>query len=67
MLASKAMEGFPSSRVDDASAVRALHARAQRALLQAEAVLWSTSARGFAGTNVIVRQVQAVVEGARSP
>jgi hypothetical protein len=67
VLAARAMEGFPSSRVDDASAVRALHARAQRALLQAEAALWSTSARGFAGKNAISRQVQSVVEGARAP
>jgi hypothetical protein len=65
VLAAKAMDGFPTSRVDDAGAVRGLHARAQRALLQAEAELWSTSARGFAGKNDVLRQVQAIVEGAR--
>lgn len=67
VLAAKALEGFPTSRVDDVANVQALHQRAQRSLSGAEATLWSTSARGFAGKNVIERRLEAVVEGARNP
>jgi hypothetical protein len=45
---------------DDSSAVDRRHRAASDALAGAEAELWSTSARGFAGKPVIVRDVSVI-------
>jgi len=47
MLAQGALEGFPDGRVDEEHAVRELHARAQRALVNVQAPLWTSLSRGF--------------------
>jgi hypothetical protein len=56
VLARAALRTLPQSRTEDQAEVNGLHAAALRSLLSAEASLWSTSARGFAGDNVIARE-----------
>jgi hypothetical protein len=57
---------FPLDRVDDKGAVVGLHWRARGHLLQAETALWTTSARGFGGANVLPRRITAVPPGGAS-
>lgn len=54
-LAQSALQGFPEGRVDDARAVRELHARAERALQTAQAELWTSEERGFSLDHLLPR------------
>jgi hypothetical protein len=58
-----ALGNFPTARVDDARSVTELHQRAQAAVLGAEADLWTTERRGFAGAHEMAR-AWTVVAGA---
>jgi hypothetical protein len=60
LLAKGALDGFPDGRVDDAQAVRELHARAERALGEAEASLWTSEFRGFSRGHVLRRTLTIV-------
>jgi hypothetical protein len=63
-IAATVLADFPLDRVDDKGAVVGLHWRARGHLLSAEAALWTTSARGFGGANVLPRRITAVSPGA---
>jgi hypothetical protein len=60
LLAKAALEGFPDGRVDEERAVHDLHARAQRALANAEAALWTSEARGFSKGQTLSRALTIV-------
>jgi hypothetical protein len=62
-LATCVLADFPLDRVDDKGAVVGLHWRARGKLLNTEAALWTTSARGFAGANVLARRIATVPPG----
>jgi hypothetical protein len=62
-LATSVLADFPINRVDDKGAVVGLHWRARGKLLNSEAALWTTSARGFAGANVLARRIATVPPG----
>jgi hypothetical protein len=57
------LKDFPLDRVDDKGAVVGLHWRARGHLRSAEAALWTTSARGFGGANILPRRIVAVPPG----
>jgi hypothetical protein len=56
VLARAALRTLPQGRTEVSVEVERLHAAAQRALLSAEATLWSTDARGFGGNGEIARE-----------
>jgi hypothetical protein len=71
LLAVAALSDFPRGRVvDDEATVAELHRRARTSLLAARATLWSTTASGFSGGNVIGRELVAIAPrapGDRAP
>lgn len=60
LLARAALRDFPNGRVDDAAAVRELHARARRALSAARAPLWTSESSGFSEGHVLRRTLTVV-------
>jgi hypothetical protein len=60
LLAQGALEGFPDGRVDEGTAVRQLHARAERSLGTAQAPLWTSDSRGFSEAHVLTRTLTIV-------
>jgi hypothetical protein len=57
VLARAAEKTLPADSTDEASEVEKRHRAAGEALAGAEADLWSTAARGFAGKSVIAREI----------
>lgn len=60
-LAGAAIRGFDDEEVADPVRVRRLHAQARDRLAAAQADLWSTDGKGFAGGRVLKRPIRAVV------
>ncbi len=63
LLAKAALAELPLERVDDARVVAELHQSAAERLGRAEAELWSSDQRGFAGQRVLPRALHTVVWG----
>jgi hypothetical protein len=60
VLARLALRTLPQDRADDKDEVERRHDAARIALGRAEADLWTTDARGFAGQNVIAREIGVI-------
>jgi hypothetical protein len=60
VLARVALRTLPQDRADAKEEVDKRHQAARDALLRAEADLWTTDARGFAGQGVIVREIGVI-------
>jgi hypothetical protein len=60
VLARAALRALPIDRADDSIEVEKRHRLARDALGRADAELWSTDARGFAGQNAVSREIGVV-------
>jgi hypothetical protein len=63
VLAARALSALPSEGVARQGDVEVLHARARDALATAEADLWTSERRGFAGSRVLAREFTIVTGG----
>jgi hypothetical protein len=60
VLARAALRSLPLDRAADAAEVEKRHQATAAALSRAEADLWSTQARGFAGQTTIAREMSVI-------
>ncbi len=65
LLAARALESLPPEGLVRGGSVEVLHEKARDALARAEAALWTSEARGFAGARVLPRKL-GVLEGGPS-
>jgi hypothetical protein len=65
LLAARALESLPPEGLVRGGSVEVLHEKARDALSRAEAALWTSAARGFAGARVLPRKL-GVLEGGPS-